>query len=65
MKILSAIPVQMKGRGHPECVPIECECGCVMLREHRLGPEVTCPDCTATADFSDDEAFKPHNGQHR
>lgn len=50
MKLLNAVPAQMVGRGHPNSVPIECECKTVLLWERRKGTLVRCPHCKAEKD---------------
>lgn len=70
LQILDAIPPQLKGRGHPQCVPISCDCGALFLWEHRLGTHVSCPTCAGAQDFADadgvaDPKFVAMNGQAR
>ncbi len=75
MKILTEIPHALKGRGHNECVPIECQCGVVMLFPISDGLRsdgdlddpsktvtVKCHACDAVAEISASE-FVSHNGQ--
>lgn len=75
MKILSSIPAQLRGRGHNECCPIECSCGCQMLFPISDGlrsdgdlddPSTTvtvkCPVCMIAAEISVTEIVS-HNGQ--
>lgn len=55
--ILTAIPPQLRGRGHNRCVPMHCVCGCDFLyglsdgTEHQIKDfdqiDVRCPSCSA------------------
>lgn len=65
MKVLSEIPRSLKGRGHPNCVPIECGCGETFLFPNGKGRTVTCPTCKTVNTFADDDASfdVSHNGQ--
>lgn len=65
MKVLSEIPRSLKGRGHSDCVPIECDCGERFLFPNGRGRAVTCPTCKAVQTFADDDASfdVSHNGQ--
>lgn len=55
--ILSAVPSQLKGRGHNRCVPMRCVCGTQFLFALSDGTEqqiegfdqidIKCPSCTA------------------
>ncbi len=54
-QILSAIPQQLRGRGHNKCVPMQCECGVPFLFPLSDGTEeviasvdqidIRCPSC--------------------
>lgn len=48
MNLLDKIPQQLAGRGHPDSVPVSCDCGNMMMWERRLGEIVTCTQCKAT-----------------
>lgn len=53
--ILTAIPHELKGRGHNRCIPFECSCGCKFLFPLSDGTEaaiagldqidIKCPGC--------------------
>lgn len=55
--IISAIPPQLKGRGHNRCVPMRCDCGSTFLFALSDGTEsqieamdqidIRCPSCMA------------------
>lgn len=73
MKCLSAIPYQLRGRGHNKCVPIECQCGELFLFALSDGtieegievPEfipVRCPTCGVIEQLAS-ENLAHHNGQ--
>lgn len=73
MKVLASIPFPLRGRGHNQCTPIECDCGEKFLfglsdgtiSDGDLDDEtvpVKCPTCQKV------EAMPPaslisHNGQ--
>lgn len=63
MKTLTRIPHELVGRGHNQCTPIECACGCLFLfglsdgtkREHHRDEDttlVTCPQCRTVNQFT-------------
>lgn len=73
MKILDAIPHALKGRGHNECTPIECECGEQFLfglsdgviEDGDLNNEtvpVKCPTCKKVEEIPSASLIS-HNGQ--
>jgi len=53
--ILTAVPPQLKGRGHNRCIPMECSCGALFLFPLSDGTEdviaqvdqidIRCPVC--------------------
>ena len=55
--ILSAIPQDLRCRGHNRCVPMSCTCGCKFLfglsdgTEHQIEDfdqiDIRCPKCSA------------------
>jgi len=45
MTPLSSIPPQLRGRGHPQCLPIKCICGEIFLWGKINTPDVQCPTC--------------------
>ena len=45
MKILTAIPHSLEGRGHRNCVPVQCDCGVSFLWNKDNGEVVKCPTC--------------------
>ena len=72
---MTSIPAQLRGRGHNECTPIQCDCGCTMLFPLSDGLRsdgdlddptktvpVTCPACNVVADVSVADLVS-HNGQ--
>lgn len=74
--ILSAVPHQLKGRGHMRCVPMQCKCGCQFLLGLSNGHEdtfadltqvdVKCPICTDVTAESVEALLDPkniHDGQ--
>jgi hypothetical protein len=65
MKGLSEIPRSLQGRGHSECIPIECSCGETFLFPAAAGRVVTCPTCKAVQTFADGDTSLDtiHNGQ--
>lgn len=48
MNLLDKIPQPLIGRGHPDSVPVSCDCGNEMMWERRLGQIVTCTECKST-----------------
>jgi hypothetical protein len=75
-QILSAIPQQLRGRGHNRCVPMQCDCGGMFLYPLSDGTEsvidsvdqidIRCPSCGAvtsesTLPFRDGDNIR--NGQ--
>lgn len=73
MKILDSIPHQLRGRGHNECTPIECDCGETFLfglsdgviSDGDLDQEtvdVKCPTCKKVEAIAS-PALISHNGQ--
>jgi hypothetical protein len=67
MKVMTAIPHTLKGRGPNNCVPIECDCGETFLFPNGRGRVVTCPTCKIAQTFADDDATfdVSHNGQDK
>lgn len=70
---MASIPHGLRGRGHNECVPIECQCGCMFLRPLSDGtktksskPDDTilarCPACKTVEQFKLGD-LTIHNGQ--
>lgn len=45
MTPLDTIPSALKGRGHPQCLAIKCDCGVTFLWGKIKTPEVQCPTC--------------------
>lgn len=45
MKILDTVPPALKNRGHPDSVPVYCDCGVSMMWERMKGNVVVCPSC--------------------
>lgn len=73
MKVLDAIPHQLKGRGHNECTPIQCDCGALFLFGLSDGTisdgdlandtvPVKCPTCKKVEDIPS-AALVSHPGQ--
>lgn len=73
MKCLANIPASMRGRGHNECVPIECQCGEVFLfglSDGTIRKDVTpadfipvrCPTCRVVEQLAT-ATIVSHNGQ--
>lgn len=73
MKILDTIPHQLKGRGHNQCTPIQCDCGAILLFGLSDGTisdgdldqptvPVKCPTCKKVEDISS-AALVSHPGQ--
>jgi hypothetical protein len=73
VKVLDAIPHQLKGRGHNECTPIECDCGEIFLFGLSDGTisdgdlanntvPVKCPTCKKVEDIAP-AALVSHPGQ--
>jgi RNase P subunit RPR2 len=78
LKILDEIPAQLRGRGHNECVPVEChKCSTNFLfglsdgtrKDGKLDDEtksvkVKCPACNEFSHIPPSQ-LTPHNGQAR
>jgi hypothetical protein len=73
MKVLSSIPHQLRGRGHNQCTPIQCECGEKFLfglsdgviSDGDLNNDtvpVKCPTCKMVEQMSS-ASLVAHNGQ--
>ena len=45
MTPLTSIPAPLRGRGHPQCLPIKCDCGETFLWGNIKTPDVQCPTC--------------------
>lgn len=74
--ILSAVPPQLRGRGHNRCVPMSCVCGCMFLfglsdgTENQIGGfdqiDIRCPGCACITSEPAAPLRDPkniHNGQ--
>lgn len=73
MKVLDTIPHQLRGRGHNQCTPIQCDCGEYLLfglsdgviSDHDLDQPtvpVKCPTCKKVEAIASD-LLVSHNGQ--
>lgn len=61
MTPLDIIPSALKGRGHPQCLAIKCDCGEIFLWGKIKTPDVQCPTCKRVETLTTDALI--NNGQ--